>query len=260
MLVTTLVSPAARAAAVSSGSRGPSTPRQYSLWTAPGPATTLRLPPEVPLSPVLLLLSCYATPVDTGDTAVEPPPTLALDGPCSRYAGITLEGLQLRLTSEDPCGSCGLRTVLAPDHSGYRVQLERDDEVQITSWVCNGGTVSVRQVAYGTDGLDVDVYDPPADRWIGSTPLGGSWTTTSEITRVREGELQDVVTRRWSYTLEAEETLDLRPGDFPAIRVRDTETGELRWVSEGFGIVQVQDEDGTAKLTSLRWPGEDTGG
>jgi hypothetical protein len=205
-------------------------------------------------------LGCYPAPSTGEDTGAVAPLTLALDGPCGRYAWLTLEGVGLRLESDTPCTQCGVTTSLAPDEHGYRSQLIRDGAYTTTSWVCTQGQVSVRQVAYGDDGANVDAYEPPIVRWVKGTAVGESWTADSVLSQIRDGELKDRVQRSVTYTVEAEETLDLRPGLFSTVRVRDVETGALRWLSEGFGLVQVVDEDGTSSLTGLSWPGEDTGG
>ncbi|GEM_PF-6271725 len=204
-------------------------------------------------------LSCYQPLDTTGDTGGAQP-TLALKGPCGRYAWLALEDIALRLTSDEPCSQCGVMVALAPDESGYRSELTRDDGVITTSWVCSDGEVAVRQVTFGDDPTDVDQYDPPAVRWIDGTPVGGGWTTTSQVTQVRGGELQDVFDRTDTYVVEAEETLDLPPGLFDTVRLREQTSGDQRWVSEGFGLIQAVDEDGSARLTGLSWPGEDTGG
>ena len=205
-------------------------------------------------------LGCYQTPSTGADTGVGAPLTLGLDGPCGRYAWLTLEGLGLRLASDTPCSACGVTTSLAPDEHGYRTQLVRDDATTTTSWACGENQVAVRQVAYGDDGADVDVYDPPLVRWVAGTAVGESWSTDSRLSQVRDGELLAQVQRATTYTIEAEETLDLRPGLFKTLRVRDEDSGALRWISEGFGLVQAVDAEGTVALTGLSWPGEDTGG
>ena len=204
-------------------------------------------------------LGCYQT-LDLGmDTGAGDLPTLALDGPCSRYAWLALEGMSLRMVSDEPCAACGVSRSLAPDEHGYRSRLRRDDGTVTTAWSCNNQRVSVRQLTYDGDETDVDAYDPPVVRWVEGKDIGESWTTNSEVTRMRNGVLQDVSQVTVTYTVEGWETLSLAPGDFETVRLREEESGALRWISEGFGLVQVVDENGTSVLSGLSWPGEDTG-
>ncbi len=204
-------------------------------------------------------LACYQTPDSGADTGSGALPTLALDGPCSRYAWLALEGMALRMASDEPCSSCGVTRSLAPDEHGYRSRLQREDGTVTTAWACGNSRVSVRQLTYDDDESDVDAYDPPVVRWVEGKGIGESWTTNSEVTRMRNGVLQDVSQVTVTYTVEAEETLSLAPGDFETVRLREEETGALRWISQGFGLVQVVDEDGTTVLSGFSWPGEDTG-
>ena len=187
---------------------------------------------------------------------------MALEGPCGRYAWIALEGLRLRMDSDGSCSSCGWSQTLTPTESGYEYQLARGTTGELTthSWICTADEVALRQVVFGAEeDLDLDFYDPPVVRWVDGLVEGDSWTTTTEVVRVRGGEIKDVATRTSTMEVEEEELLDLPPGRFETVKLRELETGERRWVAEGFGVVQIVDDAGTAQLIDVVWPSGDTG-
>ncbi len=209
-----------------------------------------------PLALLTITVACYDAPVE-----VPLPPDLplpSLGGRCDRYAYLAMPGLSLRQAAAEDCETCGWIRITNPDASGFREVREGDgEETSVHSWMCSKEEVRLRQVRYGEDDDtdDVDVFDPPVVRWVVGTTVGGGWTSEYRRTQIRDGAVVEVANRTRVYTVEAEETLTLPGGHtLPALRILEEKTGELRWISEGYGLVRKTTDEGTSALTDVVWP------
>jgi hypothetical protein len=203
---------------------------------------------------VIALLACYdAAEGDPEPVAMTVP---SLDGPCSRYSYLTVPGMKLRLDSNQGCEECGTYQVEAPDRHGYKVLTPHLEGTTLAYWRCDNGVVGLRRVFYGDgpDAEDVDIYSPPIVRWIDGLAPGDTWTTDYRVTQIRGGEITDFERITRSYLVEEGELLELAGGAFETLLVTNQESGERRWIADGYGVVRKDNPTGFRDLTKVTWP------